>query len=256
MEGALFLDVVIAESTAIFQLLTSEDQTLLIWGNAFLILDLSLHVFDGVRWLNLECDGLAGEGLDEDLHTTSQTKHKMEGALFLDVVIAESTAIFQLLTSEDQTLLIWGNAFLILDLSLHVFDGVRWLNLECDGLAGEGLDKDLHTTSQTKHKMEGALFLDVVIAESTAIFQLLTSEDQTLLIWGNAFLILDLSLHVFDGVRWLNLECDGLAGEGLDEDLHTTSQTKHKMEGALFLDVVIVRVRPSSNCLPAKIKRC
>ena len=132
MEGALFLDVVVAQGATIFQLLTSKDQTLLIWGNAFLILDLSLHVFDGVRWFNLKGDGLASEGLDEDLHTTSQTQHKMESGFFLDVVIAESTAIFQLLTSKDQTLLIWGNAFLILDLSLHVFDGVRWLHLKGD----------------------------------------------------------------------------------------------------------------------------
>ena len=34
--------------------------------------------------------------------------------------------------------------YLYLDLGLDILDGVRWLNLEGDGLAREGLDKDLH----------------------------------------------------------------------------------------------------------------
>ena len=33
-----------------------------------LVLDLGLDIVDGVRGLNLEGDGLAREGLDEDLH--------------------------------------------------------------------------------------------------------------------------------------------------------------------------------------------
>lgn len=34
--------------------------------------------------------------------------------------------------------------------------------------------------------MKSALLLDVVIGESTAIFELLTREDKTLLIWRDA----------------------------------------------------------------------
>ena len=33
---------------------------------------------------------------------------------------------------------------LVLDLGLDVVNGIRGLDLEGDGLAGEGLDKDLH----------------------------------------------------------------------------------------------------------------
>ena len=50
-----------------------------------------------------------------------------------------------------------------LNLGLDVLDRVGWLHLEGDGLAGEGLDKDLHAASQTKHKVEGGLLLDVVV---------------------------------------------------------------------------------------------
>jgi len=62
--------------------------------------------------------------------------------------------------------------------------------------------------------------LDVVVGESSAVFELLASEDEALLIWRDAFLVLDLGLDVFDGVRGLDIESDGFSGKGLDENLH------------------------------------
>lgn len=49
--------------------------------------------------------------------------------------------------------------------------------------------------------MQGALLLDVVVGQSASILQLLTSEDQTLLVRGNALLVLNLALDVVDGIR-------------------------------------------------------
>ena len=86
--------------------------------------------------------------------------------------------------------------------------------------SSEGLDEDLHTTSESEHEMEGGLLLDVVVRQGSAVLELLSSEDESLLIWRNTFLVLDLSLHVFNGVGWLDVEGDGLSGKGLDEDLH------------------------------------
>merc|ERR1711907_774619 len=105
MEGRFLLDVVIGEGSTVFELLTSEDQSLLIRGDTFLVLDLSLDVFNGVRGFNIEGDGLSGQGLDENLHTTSKSKDQMEGRFLLDVVIGEGSTVFELLTSEDQSLL-------------------------------------------------------------------------------------------------------------------------------------------------------
>ena len=68
--------------------------------------------------------------------------------------------------------------------------------------------------------MESRFLLDVVVAESAAVLELLASEDEPLLVWGDALLVLDLGLDILDGVRGLHLEGDGLAREGLDEDLH------------------------------------
>merc|ERR1711892_1660641 len=206
MKSALLLDVVVRQSATIFQLFTGEDQPLLIWGDSLLVLDLGLDILNGVRGLNLQSDSLASEGLDEDLHTSPETENKMKSALLLDVVARQSATIFQLFAGEDQPLLIWGDSFLVLDLGLHILNGVRWLHLQSDGLACEGLDEDLHTSPETDYRMKGALLLDVVVRQSATIFQLFTSEDQPLLIWGDSLLVLDLGLDILNGVRGLNLQ--------------------------------------------------
>ena len=97
MKSAFFLDVVVTECSTIFELFTSEDQSLLIGWNTFLVLDLGLDVLDGVGGFDFQGDGLSGEGLDEDLHSSTETQDQVEGGLLLDVVIGESTTIFELL---------------------------------------------------------------------------------------------------------------------------------------------------------------
>ena len=60
---------------------------------------------------------------------------------------------------------------------------------------------------------------DVVVRERAAVLQLLAREDEALLVGRDALLVLDLLLHVVDRVGRLDVERDGLAREGLDEDL-------------------------------------
>ena len=220
MESGLLLDVVVAEGATVLELLTGEDEALLVGWDALLVLDLGLNVIDGVRRLDLESDSLSGERLHEDLHATTEAEDQVKSGLLLNVVVAEGASVFELLTSEDEALLIGRNTFLILDLGLDIVNGIRGLDLKSDGLASQGLDKDLHATAETENQMESGLLLDVVIAESTAVFELLASKDESLLIGWDALLVLDLGLHVVNSVRWLDLKCDCLASECLDEDLH------------------------------------
>ena len=220
MEGRLLLDVVIRKSSAVLELLTSEDESLLIWWDSLLVLDLSLDVLDGVSWLDIKSDGLTSQSLDEDLHTTSESEDEVKGGLLLDVVVRKGSAILKLLTSEDESLLIWWDTLLVLDLSLDILNGVSWLDIKGDGLTSESLDEDLHTTSESEDEMESGLLLDVVVGEGSAVLELLSSEDESLLIWWNTFLVLDLGLDVLDGVSWLDVQGDGLSGKGLNEDLH------------------------------------
>merc|ERR1712029_1265638 len=139
---------------------------------------------------------LRSQSLDENLHATSETQHQVKSGLLLDVVVRQSAPILELLASKDQTLLIWGNAFLVLNFGLDILDGIRGFNLQGDGLASQSLDENLHTTPETQHQMESGLLLDVVVRQSASILELLASEDQTLLIWGNALLVLNFGLDV------------------------------------------------------------
>merc|ERR1712048_814338 len=132
----------------------------------------------------------------------------MEGGLLLNVVVRQGATIFKLFSSENQTLLIWGDSFLVLDFCLHILDGVRRLNFQSDGLSCQGFDKDLHSTSQSQDKVEGRLLLNVVVRQGAAIFKLFSSENQTLLIRRDSFLVLDLGLHIFDGIGRLDLKGD------------------------------------------------
>merc|ERR1711874_119770 len=239
MESALLLDVVVGESSSVLQLFSGEDQPLLIWGDSLLVLDLSLDVLDGVGRFDLEGDGLASQGLDEDLHASPESENQMESTLLLDVVVGESSSVLQLLASKDQSLLIWGDSLLVLDLGLDVLDGVRRFDLEGDGLASQGLDEDLHASPESENQVKSALLLDGVVGESSSVLQLLASEDQPLLIWGDSLLVLDLSLDVLDGVGRFDLEGDGLASQGLDEDLHASPESENQVKSALLLDVVV-----------------
>ena len=144
----------------------------------------------------------------------------MESGLLLDVVVREGSTVFELLSSEDESLLIGRDTFLVLDLGLDVLNGVGWFDFKGDGLTSEGLDEDLHTTSESEDEMESGLLLDVVVRKGSSVFELLTGEDKSLLIGWDALLVLDLSLDVFDGVRWLDLKSDSLSRKGLNEDLH------------------------------------
>ena len=79
----------------------------------------------------------------------------------MDVVIAQCPAVFELFTGEDEALLVGWDALFILNLRLDIINGVTIirnsrlgfiprLDFKCDGFAGEGLDKDLHTPPQTE----------------------------------------------------------------------------------------------------------
>jgi len=160
-------------------LFPSEDEALLIGRDPLLVLDLSLDVVNGVRRFHFQRDGLAGERLHEDLHSTTKAKDEVECRLFLDVatqdygqlcgpsdlalisLIGESPAILELFTGKDKSLLIGRDAFFVLDLCLDVVDRVRRFDLEGNRLPSQGLDKNLHTSTKAEDEMERGLLLNV-----------------------------------------------------------------------------------------------
>ena len=126
-------------------------------------------------------------------------------------------------------LLLWAKLAGVTTLLLSAVGCFRWkscVTLTADGLFAVELlcqkskGRIIYTSTKTEYKVKSGLLLDIVVRKGTSILKLLSSKDKTLLIWRNSFLILDLSLYIIDGVRWLNIESDGLSGKGLYEDLH------------------------------------
>jgi len=87
--------------------------------------------------------------------------------------------------------------------------------------------------------VESRFFLNVIVRKGSSIFKLLSSEDKSLLIWWDTFLILDFSFNVLNGVSWLNVKSNGFSGKGLDEDLHTSSKSEDQVESGFLLNVVV-----------------
>jgi hypothetical protein len=46
---------------------------------------------------------------------------------------------------------------------------------------------------------------------------LLAGKDESLLVWGNALLVLDLGFHIINRVAALDLEGNGLSSKGFDD---------------------------------------
>ena len=241
MKGGLFLDVVVAQSAAVFELFPGENESLLVWWDSLLVLNFSLDVLNSVAGLDFESDGLPCQCLDKNLHAATQTKNQVKGGLFLDVVVAQSAAVFELFPGENESLLVWWDSLLVLNFSLDVLNSVAGLNFESDGLSCQCLHEDLHAATQTENQVKGGLFLDVVVAQSAAVFELFPGENESLLVWWDSLLVLNFSLDVLNSVAGLNFESDGLSCQCLHEDLHAATQTENQVKGGLFLDVVVAQ---------------
>ena len=111
------------------------------------------------------------------LEASTQAENQVKGGLLLDVVVAQSTTILQLLASEDQTLLVGMGSFLVLELLFHVLYRVSRVDFQGDSPSGQGFDEDLHASTQAENQVKSRLLLDVVVAQSTTVFQLLASKD-------------------------------------------------------------------------------
>ena len=71
--------------------------------------------------------------------------------------------------------------------------------------------------------MKRRLLLNVIVGQSPTVLQLLARKNQPLLIRRDALLILDLTLDTLNRVARLYIQCNGLAGKCLDEDLHSNT---------------------------------
>jgi len=74
--------------------------------------------------------------------SSPQSQNQMKRRLLLNVVVTQSSSVFQLLSSKNQPLLIRWDSLLVLNLRLHVIDGIGRFDFESDGFTGESLNKN------------------------------------------------------------------------------------------------------------------
>lgn len=65
----------------------------------------------------------------------------MKRRLLLNVVISKGSSVLELLSSEDESLLVRRDSLFVLDFSFHVVDRVRGLDLEGNGWRERGEEK-------------------------------------------------------------------------------------------------------------------
>ena len=69
--------------------------------------------------------------------------------------------------------------------------------------------------------------LDVVVGKGSAVLELLSCKDESLLVGRDALLVLDLGLDIVNRVRGLDLKGDGLAGEaGVESDAKSERESR------------------------------
>lgn len=105
-------------------------------------------------------------------------------------------------------------------------------------------------SAKAEHKVKCRLFLNIVVRKGAAVFQLLSGKNQALLIRRNAFLVLNLGLDIVNGIRRLDVERNGLACQGFDENLQWKwSGTKMSKRSRLMQDESVSSMSFQSPCM-------
>ncbi len=85
--------------------------------------------------------------------------------------------------------------------------------------------------------------MDVVVRQSAAVFELLSGENESLLVWGDALLVLNFGLYVLNRVAGLDVEDDSLSGKGFYEYLHLVFIIHYNFKWAPFKRLVTNKMR-------------
>ena len=162
------------------------------------------------------------ERLDVYFHATAHPKHQLYGGVFSDPILSQRPLIIlQHLTLEQELLPVIRDALLLRDVLLEcqhrhvVVQAIQRLSRE----VCTPLHEEFHATSKSEDQVEGGFTLDVIIAEGTSIIKLNTREDESLLVRGNTFFVLNHSFELLNSEVRGDIARDGLPCQGLDVNL-------------------------------------
>jgi len=88
------------------------------------------------------------------------------------------------------------------------------------GRCGRRVGLVISAAAQAEHEVKCALLLDVVVREQLVVLELLSCENQALLVGRDTLLVLNLRFQALDRVRRLGIERDGFTSKSFDENLH------------------------------------
>lgn len=120
--------------------------------------------------------------------SSPESEDEVERAFLLNVVVCHCSSVFKALPGEDESLLVSGKSFLVLNFSFDDFDAVTCLCFNGDGLSGQSSDENLHSSPESEDEVHGALFADVVVSHALFIFKVLSCKDESLLVDGDSLL--------------------------------------------------------------------
>ena len=102
------------------------------------------------------------------------------------------------------------------------------LHIRSDGFAWSKFSRRFACNTAGATPTEGVLLVHVVVRQRPSILELLSNEDQTLLVSRSAFLLLNLNLHVVDSVGRLNT---GKTWQ--DFEIQVTKRLRTKIHGQI-----------------------
>ncbi len=104
-------------------------------------MDFGFEGFNSIGLINIDGHCFTREGLDEDLHSsTSEPEDHIHAGSVLDVVIGHGSSVFELLSSEDESLLLCRDTFPIEELGFDAFNCFVFFDVHGDDFSCEGFD--------------------------------------------------------------------------------------------------------------------
>ena len=125
---------------------------------------------------------------------------QVKSRIYPNIVVIQSTAIFQSLPVNEKTLLIRWDSFCVLNFCFHIHNSVCRFHFQSDHLSSPCFYKDLHASTKYDNQVESRFIRNIVVTQKTAIFHFLPVEDKTLLIWRDFLFVLNFLFYFLCGV--------------------------------------------------------
>ena len=241
MQCAVLLNVVVCKGVSVLlKLLPCVDDTLLTRWRAVTVVHLQLHISDSVIGGNIQGNFHASEVHDEDLHRLYEVcgvvcicQARRQTALG---EAAEESAEMHARRQEGSvsTCGVWHNR------RTGSGSAVSQAQKQCPHSATRGQGTPIRVCRakvcrarcvlllwwaylclwREHHQVNSAVLLNVAVCKGVSVLKLVVSHGKTLLVYRDAPLVLDLLLHIKDGVTWFYFETDCLPCQRLHEDRH------------------------------------